>query len=159
MKDLEASSWVCHIRHLLKKYRLLMVFDVISNSPANECWRHQVREAVHKIWPSVLRCEAHEISIFKHLNTDAFNMDLIWWNLSSWLSIINSTTTHALLSSSNLTNSRRQQSRHSSTPSSTPIISMHLTASMKRPAKTSSIRCTTKDLNLKLEGESGDKLA
>ena len=107
MRILVAQSWhtLCTSGSLLPnswpwKIRLPMAFDIFSNPPAKGWWKHQVREAVHEIWASELRCEAHEKSMLKHLNADTCNMDQIypvWWNLSSRLDIRRATAKMLLL--------------------------------------------------------------
>ena len=70
MKELDASSWVCHVRHLLNKYKLPLVCSILNWLPKKEQW-HQVRDTINSVWTDMLRNEAHEKSTLKYLSIDA----------------------------------------------------------------------------------------
>ena len=86
MKDLDSRSFVVQIRLLLKMYALPSAFQILTNTPAKNKWKSDVKQAVESMWFDRLKDEAKDMTTLQYMNLDACNINQVhpvWDNIES----------------------------------------------------------------------------
>ena len=68
MKSISSSSWTSKVRSLTHKYGLPTAHELLLNPPPKECWKKDVKQAIHKYHDKALRDECANQSSTRFVN-------------------------------------------------------------------------------------------
>lgn len=90
MKEESSSSWVNHVKQLLRKYQLPSAYNVVLHPPKKKMWKRMIEKAVMSTWTTELQEEAMEKSTLEFLNVGACKLGQVhpvWMDISCPLDV------------------------------------------------------------------------